>query len=58
MYDNSSRYELAKQFCDIRHLPSDIRLKIRYFYQNMRINFVEYNEKTRILKELPPKIQT
>lgn len=49
MYENSFRYELAKQFCDIRLLPTDIRLKIRYFYHNMRIEFEQYNEKTKIL---------
>ena len=56
LYDNSFRYELAKQFCDVRSLPTDIRLKIRYYYHNMRINFEEYNEKTKILQQLPQNL--
>ena len=57
LHDNSFRYELAKQFCDVRSLPSDIRLKIRYYYHNMRINFEEYNEKTKILQNLPQNLK-
>jgi len=57
MYENSYRYELAKQFCDIRNLPQDIRHKIRLYYQNMRIDFELYNEKTLILSKLPEKMK-
>lgn len=57
-YDNSYRYELAKQFCTSRNLPQDIRLKIRYYYQNIRVSFEEYYERMGILEDLPERMKT
>jgi len=37
----------------MRNLPEDMRLKIRYYYNNLRMRFDEFSMKHTILSELP-----
>ena len=49
--------EQAKYFSTIRNLPDDMRVKIRYFYNNLRMRFADFNDKYRIVQSLPEALQ-
>lgn len=45
--------EQAKQFALQRNLPDDLRLRIRLYYNNARLNFQILKDKFQILHQLP-----
>ena len=55
--DNEKKREQAKQLAQQRHLSDELRSKVRYYYNNLRLNFYEFNHKYEILSELPYSLQ-
>lgn len=51
--ENDEKLEQAKNFGTQRGLPEDLQLRIRVYYQNLRLNFLRLEEKFKILHELP-----
>ena len=38
-------------------MSGELRSKVRYYYNNLRLNFYEFNHKYKILRELPNSLQ-
>jgi hypothetical protein len=45
--------EQCNEFAKARHLPDELRKKINYFFKNLRIPFEEFNQRKKIVKDLP-----
>ena len=56
--ENMRRLEESKKLAVLRNFPSDIRTKIRYFYNNLRLRYDNLCDKFDILQELPNSLKS
>ena len=51
--ENTEKFEQAKMLASIRHLPEEMKLKLRYYFKNLRMSFEDFKLKNKIMEELP-----
>ena len=56
--ENMKRLEESKKLAVLRNFPSDIRSKIRFFYNNLRLRYDSLCDKFEILQELPNSLRS
>lgn len=56
--ENMERQEESKKLEVLRSFPQDIREHIRYYYKNMRLNYINLCEKFDILESMPNSLKS
>jgi len=51
--ENRSTLAEMNKLAEVRHLPENLRKKIRYYFKNLRIPFEELKRRKSLSKELP-----
>jgi len=56
--ENMKRLEHAKNFASQRNLPDEVRTKVRYYYNYLRLRYGDLVERYNILHELPLSLKS
>lgn len=55
--ENHLQLEKFKKLAEVRHLPENLRAKIRYYFKNLRVPFEEFKRRNNLVSELPASLK-